>query len=123
MEGAEMLFAAARPIVQGKTDRARLIARELETHRVEYEALNARYGVRAHVMWVTHLAGGRDLWAYAYDMEPDDLATMRGRVFDPEHSAYDRWWLEWVNDVLGVDMLTGTGFAAPPEPIFDWSRP
>jgi hypothetical protein len=118
-----MLFAAARPIVHGKSERARLVAQELDVHRAQYEALNARYGVRAHAMWVTHLIDGQDLWAYAYDMDDEDLRVMRGRVFDPERSAYDRWWLEWVRDVLGVDMLAGNGFAAPPEPIFAWTTP
>ena len=119
-----MLFGGARPIMPGKTDRARRVAEELEVHRAAYDALNARYRVRAHAMWVTHLSGGLDLWVYIYDMEPEDLRTMREeRVWDPEQSAYDRWWLGWVNDVLGVDMQTDNGFAAPPERIFDWTAP
>jgi hypothetical protein len=116
-----MLFGSARPIQHGRTERARRLAEELRDHQAEYDALNAKYRIRRHVMWVSHLVSGTDLWVNIYEMEPEDMATMRERTWDPGHSAYDRWWLEWVRDVLGVDMLVHNGLAAPPEPIFSWT--
>jgi hypothetical protein len=118
-----MLFGGARPILPGRTERALRLADELRDHQAEYEALNARYGIRAHAMWVSHLVSGLDLWMTIYDMEPEHMAAMRTRTWDPAGSAYDRWWLEWVRDVLGVDMLVHNGYAAPPEPIFEWRTP
>ena len=52
---------------------------------------------------------------------PEDLKLMGSRVFDPEISDYDRWYVEWCRDVLGVDILASGGFAAPPEPLFGWA--
>lgn len=115
-----MLWSSARPIMPGKTERARQVAQELEAHRAEYEALNARFRVKQHAMWVSHPKVGGDLYVAMYDIEPDDLKVMTQRVWEPEGSAYDRWWLEWVQDVLGVDLLADSGLVAPPEPIFDW---
>ena len=116
-----MLFGNARPILPGKLDRVRRLADELGPYRAEYDALNAGYAIRRHVMWVSHLVGGTDLWVNIYDMDPDDMARMRERTWDPDGSAYDRWWLAWVEDVFGVDMLTHNGLAAPPERVFEWA--
>ena len=115
-----MLFGNARPIRPGRIERVRRLEDELAPHRGEYDALNAGYGIRRHVMWVSHLVDGTDLWVNIYDMEPDDMARMRGRTWDPEGSDYDRWWLAWVEDVFGVDMRTHPGLAAPPERVFEW---
>lgn len=115
-----MLFSTARPIQPGKLDRARRVTQELEEHRLEYETLNARYQVKQHAMWVSHHPVAGDIYVAMYDIEPEGLEAMRGRSWDPEQSAYDRWWLEWVEDVLGFDLRTSSGFTAPPEAIFDW---
>jgi hypothetical protein len=116
-----LLFGAAKPIVPGQMDRARRVAEELGDHRDEYEALNAKFRLRAHAMWASHLSSGLDVWVNVYDIEPEDLQTMGGRRFDPENSDYDRWYVEWCRDVLGVDVLAGGGFAAPPELLFGWT--
>ncbi len=116
-----MLFGAAKPILPGTMDRARRLATELEEHRVEYEALNARFRLKAHAMWASHLSSGLDLRVNTYDIEPEDLKLMGSRVFDPENSDYDRWYVEWCRDVLGVDILASGGFAAPPEPLSGWA--
>jgi hypothetical protein len=118
-----MLFGNARPIVPGRIGRVRRFPEELGAHRAEYDALNAGYGIRSHVMWVSHLVDDVDLWVNIYEMDPDDMARMRQRTWDPEGSAYDRWWLEWVQDVFGVDMRTSHGLAAPPERVFEWQAP
>ena len=118
-----MLFGNARPIRPGRTARVRRLPDELRPHRAEYDALNAGYGIRSHVMWVSHLAGGVDLWVNIYEMDPEDMARMRGRTWDPDGSPYDRWWLAWVEDVFGVDMRADAGLAALPESIFEWRAP
>jgi hypothetical protein len=113
-----MLFSVARPILPGKVERARRLAEELEPHRAEYDALNAKYRVGTHAIWVSYPADGPAILVTMYDMDAEDLKVMRGRSWDPEGSAYDRWWLEWFGDVTGVDLRTSLGLAAPPEPIF-----
>ena len=118
-----MLFGNARPILPGKTDRVRRLAEELAPHRVAYDALNAGYGIRSHVMWVSHLVGDVDLWVNIYEMDAEDMARMRLRTWDPDGSAYDGWWLGWVLDVFGVDMRTANGLAGPPERVFAWQAP
>jgi hypothetical protein len=115
-----MLFGNARPILPGKLERVRGLADELAPHRDEYDALNAGYRIRSHVMWVSHLVDDVDLWVNIYEMDPEDMARMRQRTWDPAVSAYDRWWLEWVEDVFGVDMRTRNGLAGPPEKVFEW---
>jgi hypothetical protein len=120
-EEPRVLYASARPIVPGRTERAMRLADELRDHRAAYDALNARYRIRRHVTWVSHLVDGTDLWANVYDMEPEDLAEMRRRRWDPDGSAYDRWWLEWCRDVLGLDLLAGNGLAGPPDLLLDWA--
>ncbi len=56
-----------------------------------------------------------------YDIAPDGLADMRLREWDTA-SAYDAWWLDFVRDVNGVDMLTEPAHAAAPEQVFSWER-
>lgn len=116
-----MLFASATPIVPGKTDRYRNLAGELEPHLDEYAALNARYDVAKHAFWINHMRGGTDLGVSVYDLGEGGFADMRQRQWDPS-SPYDRWWLEFVRDVNGVDMLTVSAHGAPPEPVFTWER-
>ncbi len=114
-----MLFASAVPLVPGKTDRYRNLAAELEPHLEEYASLNARFQVGRHAFWINHARNGTDLGVSVYEIAPEGLAEMKQRVWDPS-SPYDRWWLEFVRDVNGVDMLIEPSHAAPPEPVFAW---
>jgi hypothetical protein len=116
----QMLFASAVPLRPGKTDRYRDLATELRPHLEEYQGLNRRFEVGAHAYWINH---GResDIGVSVYDISSAGLARMRLREWDPS-SAYDRWWLEFVEDVNGVDLLQGSAHVAPPEPVFDWSN-
>ena len=54
-----------------------------------------------------------------YDISEDGLALMRSRRWDPE-SSHDAWWLEFVRDVNGVDMLVEPAHREPPECVFTW---
>ena len=113
-----MLFASAVPIRQGKTDRYRDLATELRPHLEEYEDLNRRFEVKGHAYWINH-GRGTDLGVSVYDISSAGLGRMRLREWDPS-SAYDRWWLEFVEDVNGLDLLQAPAHVAPPEPVFDW---
>lgn len=116
-----MLFASAVPLAPGGTDRYRNLAAELEPHLGEYARLNDRYDVAKHAFWINHSAGGADLGVSVYDIGEGGFAEMKQRTWNTD-SAYDRWWLEFVRDVNGIDMLTERTHAAPPEPIFAWER-
>ena len=56
-----MLFGGARVVLPGKMDRVRRLAGELEEHRAEYDALNAKYRIRTHAIWASHLVDGTDI--------------------------------------------------------------
>lgn len=116
-----MLFASAVPLVQDKTGRYRNLATELEPHLDEYEALNARFQVARHSFWINHARSGTDLGVSVYDIATEGLGEMKFRQWDTD-SAYDRWWLAFVGDVNGIDMLTEPTHAAPPEQVFAWER-
>lgn len=113
-----MLFASAVPLRPGKTDRYRDLATELTPHLGEYQGLNRRFEVGAHAFWINHVRDN-DIGVSVYDISPAGLARMGLREWDPS-SAYDRWWLEFVGDVNGLDLLQGPAHVAPPEPVFDW---
>lgn len=115
-----MLFASATPIVPGRTDRYRALASELEPHRAEYGALNAHYGVAHHSYWISHARDGSDIGVSVYDISSEGLVAMRSRQWDPS-SAHDAWWLGFVQDVNGVDMLSQPAHREPPEQVFTWS--
>jgi hypothetical protein len=116
-----MLYASAVPIGTGKTERYRGLAREIESHIDEYAALNRRFEVSRHAFWINHGRGG-DLGVSVYDISEEGLARMRLREWSPDGSAYDRWWLGFVEDVNGIDMLVSPPHLAPPEPVFTWGE-
>ncbi len=113
-----MLFASAVPIRPGKTGRYRGLSTELEPHLEEYRDLNQRFEVKGHAYWINH-GHETDLGVSVYDISSAGLGRMRLREWDPG-SAYDRWWLEFVADVNGLDLLQGPAHVAPPEPVFAW---
>ena len=115
-----MLFASAVPLQPGKTDRYRSVGVELEPHIAEYAGLNARYGVARHAYWINYSRLGVDLGVSVYDIDSDGFEAMKRREWD-QASAHDAWWLEFVRDVNGVDLLTEGPHAAPPEQVFAWN--
>jgi hypothetical protein len=113
-----MLFASAVPLEPGRTDRYRGLARELEPHLEEYSDLNRYFEVSRHAFWINHGRKG-DLGVSVYDISPEGLSRMRERQWDAT-SSYDRWWLGFVQDVNGIDMLQSPPHRAPPELVFSW---
>jgi hypothetical protein len=120
-ERPRMLFASAVAIEPGKTERYRGLAGELGTHIDEYAALNRRFEVSRHAFWINYGRSG-DLGVSVYDISEEGLAAMRRREWNPDGSAYDRWWLGFVNDVNGIDMLQTPPHLSPPEPVFSWNE-
>lgn len=116
-----MLFASATPIVPGATERYRRLATELDPHLGEYERLNDRYGVRRHAFWISHARDGSDIGVSVYDISADGLRAMGKRRWDPR-SAHDAWWLDFVQDVNGVDMTREPAHRKPPEQVFAWTN-
>jgi hypothetical protein len=114
-----MLFGTAVTIQHGKLDRFRGLDEELDEHRDEYEALNARFGVRAHSVWAFHQLDGTPIALNLYDIEPEGLQAMAKREWDLD-SPYDRWWVGWVDDIYGIDLLGGATRAGPPERVLAW---
>ena len=114
-----MLFSSARPIPPGRLARVRDLTAELAPHRAAYDDLNARFGVHSHAVWVNHPDAEADIWVSVYDIDADGLRAMQARRWEPDHSAYDRWWLAFVREALDVDLLAGPPAASPPELIFD----
>jgi hypothetical protein len=114
-----MLFASATPLVPGGADRYRGLSAELEPHRAEYEAINSRFGVTRHSYWISHPRDGSDIGVSVYDISPEGLDLMRRRQWDPA-SPYDAWWLGFVRDVNGINMLEHSAHREPPEQVFSW---
>lgn len=110
------LFAAALPILPGQSDRVRAFGRELEAVRDEYDQLNKNATLSRHVVFIQPSPMG-DLAIHV--MEGDDLARIQ-RDFDD--SAHDKWWLGFLKDVHGVDLLNMPEPPQPSEMVFDSSR-
>jgi hypothetical protein len=115
-----MLFASATPIVSGRTARYRDVGRELQPHLARYEELNGRYEVSRHAYWISHAHDGTDIGVSVYEISAEGLTSMRTREWEPA-SSYDAWWLDFVRDVNGVDMLRTSAHREPPEQVFAWS--
>lgn len=109
------LICAAVPVRQGQEDRVRRFAEEVAPFRDEYEALNRRAGIAKHAIWLQPQPSG---WVSVNLFEIEDPARF-ARVFD-ESSAFDRWWLDFVRDVHGIDLRAVALVPAPPEPTFLW---
>ncbi len=110
------LFAAALPILPGQSDRVRAFGLELEAVRQEYDHLNESATVARHVVFLSPGPMG-DLAIHV--MEADDLARIQRDFTD---SAHDKWWLGFLKDVHGVDLLNMPEPPSPPEMVFDSSR-
>ena len=109
------LICAVVPVRPGHEDRVRAFAEELSPFRSTYEDLNRRAGIRKHAIWLQALPSG---WVSVNLFEIDDPSRF-ARAFD-ESSDFDRWWLDFVRDVHGIDLRAVSLVPAPPEPTFLW---
>lgn len=110
------LFAAALPILPGQSDRVRAFGAELQAVRDEYDQLNENATLSRHVVFLQPSPMG-DFAIHV--MEADDLSRIQRSFTDSEH---DKWWLGFLKDVHGIDLLNMPEPPSPPETVFDSSR-
>jgi hypothetical protein len=104
------IFAATLPILPGQAERVRNFAKELGAVRHEYNELNIKATLSRHLV---SLQGETAI----HVMEGEDLSKIAREFTDSEH---DKWWLDFLRDVHGIDLRGG---AQPelPELVFDSS--
>lgn len=110
------LFAAALPVLPGRSDRVRAFGEELEAIRDEYDQLNTNATMSRHVVFLQSSPMG-DLAIHIF--EADDLTRIQREFTD---SAHDKWWLGFLKDVHGIDLLNMPEPPTPAEMVFDSSR-
>jgi hypothetical protein len=110
------LVAFVAPVLPGKRERLLRTAQEIEAHRADYERLNEEAGLRRHAEFVQRTPSG-DLQIVVYEL---DNPALLARQFGD--SDYDRWWVERLKDVYGID--AGAGGAPTPDivPTWSWER-
>ena len=106
------VFAGAFPVLPGKSDRVRNFERELAPHRAEWDRLSQEGTFR---MYTVTLQSGPQGDIAIYSMELADPSRARARFTDSPH---DRWWVEYMKDVHGVDLDVVQ--SAPPPTVFTW---
>ena len=110
-------FAAALPVVPGKEDEARKRGEGFHKHLEEYVRLNGVASLRRHLEFLQETPQGA-LTITLYEYEGDGRKL--GRAFTS--SEYDKWWLEHVKDVHGVDL--NQPFARPKlSLVHEWKAP
>ena len=109
------VIAYAVPVLPGQSDRVRDFGRELSAVRDRYDELNRAATVSRHVVFLKSSPAGD---VAIHIMETNDPSRF---LRDFDDSAYDRWWLDYMRDVHGVD-LRNFEPPPPPAPVFDSSR-
>jgi len=110
------VFSGLFPIVPGKEDAARDLAKELVGARSDqYRAFQARSAITRETWALTPTPGGlfMNVW-FQGDIEHGfaDLATAQ--------DEFTVWFRAQLLDITGVD-LSAPMEAPPPEIVFDWS--
>lgn len=108
-------IAAALPVLPGKSDRVRNFRQEIEPHIGEFERLNREATVTRYANWLQESPAG-DIEIVV--MEAEDASRIRSSFTD---SPYDRWWLDYLQDVHGIDMTTPDPPSAPPI-VWEWRQ-
>ncbi|MGI8425913.1 MAG: hypothetical protein ACR2FO_03280 [Actinomycetota bacterium] len=109
------LFAAALPILPGQSDRVRNFTKECQELRDEYDELNRKATQSRHVIFLQPGPMGDTA---IHIMEGNDLSKIQRDFVD---SAHDKWWLGFLKDVHGIDLLNMSDPPQPPEMVFDSS--
>ena len=106
------MMSVALPVLPGKTDRVRNVGQEIAGHQAEWNRLCHEAGAFSHYNITLQESPNGDLCIYS--MMLGEPHKVRMRFGD---SAYDRWWLDFVRDVHGLDLSNG---AAMPPSVFTW---
>jgi hypothetical protein len=110
------LICAVVPVRPGQEERVRRFRDEMgDEGRGRYEELNRRAGISRHAIWLQQLPSG---WVSVNLFEVDDPSRFP-RQFD-ESDPFDRWWLEFVREVHGLDLQAVSVVPAPPGPTYLW---
>ena len=110
-------FAAALPVVPGKETEARQRGAGFKERTAEYERLNKEAGLKRHMEFLQETPMGA-MVIVLYEFEGD--GSKLGRRFTD--SEYDRWWVQHIKDVHGVDV---TQPSPPPKTalVHEWKAP
>jgi hypothetical protein len=108
--------AAALPVLPGQSDRVRNFAEELEPHLKEFERLNKEGTFTRFQVQLQESPEG-DLAIYVFEVE--DPSRIRSSFTS---SDYDRWWLDFLRDVHGLDLRSLPETPMPPAPAYLWTR-
>ena len=106
------MASVALPVLPGKAGRVRNIGKEIAQHQAEWDRLCRETGDFRYYNVTLQEGAGGDLCIYSMVLE--DPGKVRMSFGDGE---YDRWWLEFVRDVHGLDVSNG---AALPPSVFTW---
>lgn len=110
------VVAFAIPILPGKSHRVTKLEEEMGAVWDEYEELNRQATVSRHLVFLQHTPLGD---VVVNVMEVDDPSKLARRLSD---SAYDRWFIDYTKDVVGIDPSTLTGTEMPTL-AFSWTAP
>ncbi|HVX82884.1 MAG: hypothetical protein ACTHOR_15825 [Devosia sp.] len=106
------MASVALPVLPGKAERFSRIGSEIARHQAEWDRLcRDTGGFRFYNVTLQQSPMG-DLGIYSMVVEdPSKVRTAFGRT------AYDQWWLEFVEDVHGIDLRNGVSL---PPSVFTW---
>jgi hypothetical protein len=112
------LGASAFPVVPGQEERVRNFGQEVALHQEEFDRLNREAG------------GWKHFAVFLQESPMGNLAIMTWELEDPTKvrqaftdSPYDNWWLDYLRDVLGIDIRNWPSDQPPPSPPpqgFEW---
>src|SRR5919106_5024092 len=108
------VIAFAMPVLPGRSERVAGFGKELEPLRDEFEQLNRRATISRQLMFLQRTPMG-DVIVNVWEI--DDPAKVDREFTD---SAYDRWFVDFSKDVVGLDPR-GPSDLELPELIFSWS--
>jgi hypothetical protein len=112
------VIAAAIPVLPGKSDRVRQFEQELEPYRAEWDRLSMEMGDFSFYNMYLRSSPQGDLVIYVFEL--NDPAAARTGFTDSDH---DRWWVEYFEDVHGIDLERLSGETEFPELVFHWEPP
>ena len=109
-----MSYAFAMPVLPGKAEAARsFIGEVLGPRKSDWDDLQRRQGVTQERYFLQHNPEG-DLFI----VTGEGTFTPVGEWIDPEGIPFDRWFIEQVHDVTGMDVRELGD--EPPEFLGEW---
>jgi hypothetical protein len=113
-----MQYVYAYPILPGKEDAAQAATAELlGSRRAEYDEFQRRSGVERESYFLQR--GPQGSMVIVVGEGSDQSGGLS--AFDPEHHDIDRYMLETLRDLTGVDITQGDP-PPPPELLGEWRR-